>query len=85
MDMDNGLSLALTFAQEALDIIYKAPLFLKKQKQAYRTMSFVVVMLKGETVTLSQPQQPAFFVGRYAEHHQALAQSCCVNGVTISR
>ncbi|KAK6264914.1 hypothetical protein SCA6_020348 [Theobroma cacao] len=48
------------------------------------TMSSVVVMLKGEAVTLCQPQQPAFSVGRFADHHQTLAHSCSVNGLTIS-
>ncbi|XP_021293805.1 cysteine-rich receptor-like protein kinase 10 isoform X1 [Herrania umbratica] len=48
------------------------------------TMSSVVVMLKGEAVTLCQPQQPAFSVGRFADHHQTLPQSCSVNGLTIS-
>ncbi|KAK6264912.1 hypothetical protein SCA6_020346 [Theobroma cacao] len=48
------------------------------------SMPSVVVMLKGETVTLSQPQQPAFSVRRLGEHHQTQAQSCSVNGLTIS-
>ncbi|GMJ14609.1 cysteine-rich RLK (RECEPTOR-like protein kinase) 10 [Hibiscus trionum] len=48
------------------------------------TMSSVMVMLKGETVTLSQPQQPAFSVGRFAEHHQRFTQSCSANGLSIS-
>jgi len=48
------------------------------------TMSSVVVMLKGETVTLSQPQQPAFSAGRFAELHQTLTGGCSVNGLTIS-
>ncbi|XP_022716051.1 cysteine-rich receptor-like protein kinase 10 [Durio zibethinus] len=48
------------------------------------TMSSVVVMLKGETVTLAQPQQPPFSVGRFAEHHQTLTRSCSVNGLTNS-
>nr|KJB67128.1 hypothetical protein B456_010G176100 [Gossypium raimondii] len=48
------------------------------------TMSSVVVMLKGETVTLSQPQQPAFSMGRFTEHHQTFTRSCSTNGLSIS-
>ncbi|KAE8714919.1 cysteine-rich receptor-like protein kinase 25-like [Hibiscus syriacus] len=48
------------------------------------TMSSVMVMLKGETVTLSQPQQPAFSSGRFAEHHQRFTRSCSANSLSIS-
>ncbi|OMO64903.1 hypothetical protein COLO4_31716 [Corchorus olitorius] len=48
------------------------------------TMSSVMVMLKGEVVTLSQPQQPAFSMGRFAEFRQTITKSCSVNGLTIS-
>ncbi|KAF8020204.1 hypothetical protein BT93_G0795 [Corymbia citriodora subsp. variegata] len=57
------------------------------QEDAYDrpTMSSVVVMMKNESTTLANPQQPAFSVGRFTEHHQQVTDnSCSVNGVTIS-
>ncbi|KAL6276545.1 hypothetical protein ACE6H2_020146 [Prunus campanulata] len=37
------------------------------------TMSYVVVMLKSETVALSQPEKPAFSTGRFADHYEMRA------------
>lgn len=34
------------------------------------TMSYVVVLLKSETVVLSQPEKPAFSTGRFADHYE---------------
>ncbi|KAM1033427.1 hypothetical protein TB2_036416 [Malus domestica] len=49
------------------------------------TMSSVVHMLKTETISLSRPEKPAFFTGRYVDHHdQVRAQDCSANGFTIS-
>ncbi|XP_068324845.1 cysteine-rich receptor-like protein kinase 10 [Pyrus communis] len=51
------------------------------------TMSSVVLMLKSETISLSQPERPAFFTGRCIDHHDQVAVSahnCSVNGLTIS-
>ncbi|XP_060675677.1 cysteine-rich receptor-like protein kinase 15 [Ziziphus jujuba] len=59
------------------------------QEDAYNrpTMSFVVHMLKSETISLSQPERPAFSVGRITHHHEqeiAPAHSFSDNGLTIS-
>ncbi|XP_048438368.1 cysteine-rich receptor-like protein kinase 25 [Pyrus x bretschneideri] len=49
------------------------------------TMSSVVHMLKTETISLSRPEKPAFFTGRYVDHHdQIRSQDCSANGLTIS-
>ncbi|XP_050147732.1 cysteine-rich receptor-like protein kinase 15 isoform X8 [Malus sylvestris] len=49
------------------------------------TMSSVVHMLKTETISLSRPEKPAFFTGRYVDHHdQVRAQDFSANGLTIS-
>ncbi|KAM1154612.1 hypothetical protein FF1_036926 [Malus domestica] len=49
------------------------------------TMSSVVHMLKTETISLSRPEKPAFFTGRYVDHHdQVRAQDCSANRLTIS-
>ena len=69
---------------EFLRFIHIALLCVQEDAFDRPTMSSVVVMLKGETVTLSQPQQPGFSVGRFAELHQTLDQSSSVNGLTIS-
>jgi hypothetical protein len=47
------------------------------------TMSSAVVMLKNETVTLSQPQRVAFSVGRFTDHYETGPQDS-VNGLSIS-
>lgn len=57
------------------------------QEDAYDrpTMSSVVVMLKSETVTLSQPEKPAFTTGIFADHYtETDASSNSVNGLTVS-
>lgn len=46
------------------------------------TMSSVVVMLQGETITLCQPQKPAFSFGRVTDDDDN--NYCSVNGLTIS-
>ncbi|KAK3188269.1 hypothetical protein Dsin_027830 [Dipteronia sinensis] len=48
------------------------------------TMSSVVVMLKAETVTLRQPERPAFSMGRFTDHREANANDCSVNALTVS-
>jgi hypothetical protein len=47
------------------------------------TMSSAVVMLKNETVTLSQPQRVAFSVGRFTDHYETGPHDS-VNGLSIS-
>ncbi|KAM3701569.1 hypothetical protein ACB094_05G183000 [Castanea mollissima] len=56
------------------------------QEDAYYrpTMLSVVQMLKGQTVTLCQPERPAFSVGRFTDHHETNPDSCSVNGLTCS-
>ncbi|XP_059635975.1 cysteine-rich receptor-like protein kinase 10 [Cornus florida] len=56
------------------------------QEDSYErpTMSYVVVMLKSETVILSPPERPAFSVGRFADHYEALENICSVNLLTLS-
>ncbi|KAB2623617.1 cysteine-rich receptor-like protein kinase 25 [Pyrus ussuriensis x Pyrus communis] len=51
------------------------------------TMSSVVLLLKSETISLSKPERPAFFIGRCIDHHDQVvvsAHNCSVNGLTIS-
>nr|XP_011459947.1 PREDICTED: cysteine-rich receptor-like protein kinase 25 [Fragaria vesca subsp. vesca] len=49
------------------------------------TMSSAVVMLKSETVSLTQPAKPAFNVGSFTNHHnEGGADSCSVNVLTVS-
>ncbi|XP_058092173.1 cysteine-rich receptor-like protein kinase 44 isoform X2 [Magnolia sinica] len=51
------------------------------------TMSSVVVMLKSDPMTLPQPTQPGFFVGRAVIDSNQLSggvKPCSTNGVTIS-
>ncbi|XAR65599.1 Non-specific serine/threonine protein kinase [Bertholletia excelsa] len=56
------------------------------QEDAYNrpTMSLVVVMLKSETVTLSQPERPAFSVGRFTDHYELTGKDHSVNKLTVS-
>ncbi|KAL7213373.1 hypothetical protein ACSBR2_015986 [Camellia fascicularis] len=56
------------------------------QEDAYDrpTMSSVVVMLKSEAVTLSQPERPAFSVGRFKDHYETNDKDYSVNELTIS-
>ncbi|GMP75287.1 hypothetical protein CsSME_00032436 [Camellia sinensis var. sinensis] len=55
------------------------------QEDAYDRpiMSSVVVMLKGEAVTLSQPERPAFSVGRFKDHYETNDKDYSVNELTI--
>jgi hypothetical protein len=46
------------------------------------TMSSVVVMLKNGSITLCQPQRPAFFVRKFTDHNETCHNS--VNGLSIS-
>ncbi|RVW78364.1 G-type lectin S-receptor-like serine/threonine-protein kinase B120 [Vitis vinifera] len=49
------------------------------------TMSSVIVMLKSESVSLRQPERPAFSVGRSTNQHEtASGSSSSVNGLTAS-
>nr|XP_024929074.2 cysteine-rich receptor-like protein kinase 10 [Ziziphus jujuba var. spinosa] len=61
------------------------------QEDAYDrpTMSYVVLMLKSESTTLSHPKRPAFFMERFTDdrHHdedEAGVNSFSVNGLTVS-
>jgi hypothetical protein len=47
------------------------------------TMSYVVLMLKNEMVTLSQPQRVAFSVGRFTDHYE-IGSHDSVNGLSVS-
>ncbi|KAL9355664.1 hypothetical protein Peur_053634 [Populus x canadensis] len=48
-------------------------------------MSSVVLMLKSDnSIDLPQPQRPAIFAGRFTDHHEAKANDCSVNGLTVS-
>ena len=50
------------------------------------TMSSVVLTLKSEAHSLSQPEKPAFIARRsYASHQEIIPiNSCSVNGITVS-
>ncbi|XP_028126015.1 cysteine-rich receptor-like protein kinase 15 isoform X3 [Camellia sinensis] len=56
------------------------------QEDAYDrpTMSSVVVMLKSEAVTLSQPERPAFSVGIFKDHYETNDKDYSINELTIS-
>ncbi|XP_062014792.1 uncharacterized protein LOC133731435 [Rosa rugosa] len=57
------------------------------QEDAYDrpTMSSAILMLKSETVNLSQPGKPAFSIGTFSDvHNMAGAVSSSYNGLTIS-
>ncbi|KAI5590579.1 hypothetical protein BDE02_04G018700 [Populus trichocarpa] len=48
-------------------------------------MSSVVLMLKSDnSIDLPQSQRPAIFAGRFTDHHEAKANDCSVNGLTVS-
>ncbi|GMN49790.1 hypothetical protein TIFTF001_018950 [Ficus carica] len=49
------------------------------------TMSSVVLMLKSEALSLSQPERPAFIANRHTSHQEIIAlSSSSVNGMTVS-
>ncbi|KAJ9700880.1 hypothetical protein PVL29_006287 [Vitis rotundifolia] len=49
------------------------------------TMSSVIVMLRSESLSLRQPERPAFSVGRFANNQEiASGSSSSVNGLTAS-
>ncbi|KAL5578004.1 hypothetical protein UlMin_019703 [Ulmus minor] len=50
------------------------------------TMSSIIRMLESDGMSLSKPDRPAFFVGRFANqrNHQEHDQSCSDNGLTIT-
>ena len=52
------------------------------------TMSSVVLMLSSETVSMSQPKQPGYCLGRQALETDSSAskqdESCTVNQVTVT-
>ncbi|KAJ0082059.1 hypothetical protein Patl1_11034 [Pistacia atlantica] len=48
------------------------------------TMSSVVVMLKGENISLRQPERPAFSVGRFTDDYQMKDNNSSSNRLTIS-
>ncbi|KAK2977259.1 hypothetical protein RJ640_005521 [Escallonia rubra] len=56
------------------------------QEDAYDrpAMPSVVKMLMSDTVTLCQPERPAFSVGRIADHHQTCHNNLSLNNLTMS-
>ncbi|KAK2977258.1 hypothetical protein RJ640_005520 [Escallonia rubra] len=56
------------------------------QEDAYDrpAMPSVVKMLMSDTVTLCQPERPAFSVGRIADHHQTCYNNLSLNNLTMS-
>lgn len=55
-------------ANEFLRYLHIGLLCVQEDADDRPTMSYVVVMLKSETVTLSPPEKPAFSTGRFADH-----------------
>ncbi|XP_065877765.1 cysteine-rich receptor-like protein kinase 10 [Euphorbia lathyris] len=56
-----------------------------QEDAVYRpTMSSVVLMLKSETVTLPQPEKPAFSAGRFTDQFRPESEDLSVNGLTTS-
>ncbi|CAB4283321.1 unnamed protein product [Prunus armeniaca] len=55
-------------ADEFLRYLHIGLLCVQEDADDRPTMSYVVVMLKSETVTLSPPEKPAFSTGRFADH-----------------
>jgi len=66
---------------EVLKCIHIGLLCVQEDPADRLTMSLVVHILAGDTITLSPPSQPAFSVGRDAEK---LDRASTVNGVTLS-
>lgn len=56
------------------------------QEDAYDrpTMLSVDIMLKSDTTTLSQPQRPAYSVGRLPDHQKTCYNNLSINNFTVS-
>lgn len=48
------------------------------------SMSSVVLMLNRDTVTLSQPERPAFTVGKFDAHYETRFNNLSLNELTMS-
>ena len=74
-------------AAELLKFIHIGLLCVQADSADRPTMSSVVVMLASDTVTLPQPTEPAFSVGRNVARPSQFssgAEVCSVNEVTLS-
>lgn len=60
-------------ADEFLRYLHIGLLCVQEDADDRPTMSYVVVMLKSETVVLGQPGKPAFSTGRFADHYEMRA------------
>ncbi|CAN6543697.1 unnamed protein product [Malus baccata var. baccata] len=70
---------------QVLRYIHIGLLCVQEDANSRPTMSSVVLMLKTETISLPKPERPAFFTGRSANmQDQIAANSCTINGLTIS-
>ncbi|XP_059436963.1 cysteine-rich receptor-like protein kinase 10 [Corylus avellana] len=70
------------YPDEFLKNIHIGLLCVQEDANDRPTMSSVVVMLKNESITLSQPQRPAFSVGRFTDHYETSHDS--INGLSVS-
>ena len=73
------------YPNEFLRYIHIALLCVQEDANLRPTMSSVVLNLKSEAPSLSQPERPAFIASRFTSHQDVIAiNSCSVNGMTVS-
>jgi hypothetical protein len=70
------------YPDEFLKYIHIGLLCVQEDANDRPTMSSVVAMLKNESVTLCQPQRPAFSMGRFTDHYEISHGS--INGLSVS-
>ena len=70
-------------SDEFLRYFHIALLCVQEDANDRPTMSYVV-MLKSETVALSQPEKPAFSTGRFADHYEMKDHISSINEQSIS-
>ncbi|KAK6917360.1 Serine-threonine/tyrosine-protein kinase, catalytic domain [Dillenia turbinata] len=70
---------------EFLQFLHIALLCVQEDSFDRPTMTSVVLMLKGDSIALCQPQRPAFSVGTFADHYETVAiDHSTVNVLTVS-
>ncbi|KAL2495326.1 Cysteine-rich receptor-like protein kinase 10 [Forsythia ovata] len=70
---------------EFLRCMHIGLLCVQEDAQDRPLMSYVVVMLNSQSVSLSQPEQPAFFVAKFTDHERETCyNNMSISGLTIS-
>lgn len=72
MELMDPLLVGLCDADDFLRYLHVGLLCVQEDAYDRPTMSSAHVMLKSETVCLSQPGKPAFFVGTFSDLHTAV-------------